>query len=157
MNHQHMCDFSKNLQQVLEINPLSPLTVEVLLHWIQAIPAEQKKRDIEAEDELREISTALVNGTFVRFAFAVPDSNEETVSALLRCSVVDRLRDRLPVDRIRRRSLGVSETTPADGIVKNAPPQDSSQTPTCPTSMSFSERAREGRGEVEEIDKSATL
>ena len=76
MNHQHMCDFAENLQQVLEINPLSPLTVEGGLHRIQAIPAEQKKRDIEAEDELREVATVLVDGALVRSGFAVTDSNE---------------------------------------------------------------------------------
>ena len=73
MNHQHMCDFSKNLQQVLEINPLSPL-MEDFLRRIQAIPAEREKCNIEDEDELRGVATALVERAFIRFAFAITAS-----------------------------------------------------------------------------------
>ena len=75
MDHQHMCDFAKNWQQVLEINPRSPL-IEGLLRRIEQLPAEEEERDIEAEDELREVATVLVDGALVRSGFAVTDSNE---------------------------------------------------------------------------------
>ena len=74
VNHKHMWDFAKK-QKVLEINPRSPL-IEGLLHRIEALPAEVEERDIEAEDELREVATVLVDGALVRSGFAVTDSNE---------------------------------------------------------------------------------
>ena len=73
MNHQHMCDFAKNLQQVLEINPLPPL-MEGLLRRFQAIPAEREKCNIEDEGELRRVATALVERAFNRIAFAITAS-----------------------------------------------------------------------------------
>ena len=69
-----MWEFAKK-QKVLEINPRSPL-IEGLLHRIEALPAEGEERDIEAEDELREVATVLVDGALVRSGFAVTDSNE---------------------------------------------------------------------------------
>ena len=74
VNQKHMRDFAKK-QKVLEINPRSPL-IEGLLHRIEALPAEGEERDIEAEDELREVATVLVDGALVRSGFAVTDSNE---------------------------------------------------------------------------------
>lgn len=73
-NHKQMWDFAKK-QKVLEINPRSPL-IEGLLRRIEQLPAEEDERDIEAEDELREVATVLVDGALVRSGFAVTDSNE---------------------------------------------------------------------------------
>ena len=61
--------------KTLEINPRSPL-IEGLLRRIEQLPAEEEERDIEAEDELREVATVLVDGALVRSGFAVTDSNE---------------------------------------------------------------------------------
>ena len=69
-----MWEFAKK-QKVLEINPRSPL-IEGLLRRIEQLPAEEEERDIEAEDELREVATVLVDGALVRSGFAVTDSNE---------------------------------------------------------------------------------
>ena len=74
VNHKHMWDFAKK-QKVLEINPRSPL-IEGLLRRIEQLPTEEEERDIEAEDELREVATVLVDGALVRSGFAVTDSNE---------------------------------------------------------------------------------
>lgn len=71
-----MMDFAKK-QKVLEINPRSPL-IEGLLRRIEQLPAEdsEEERDTEAEDELKEVATVLVDGALVRSGFAVTDSNE---------------------------------------------------------------------------------
>ena len=69
-----MLEFAKK-QKVLEINPRSPL-IEGLLKRIEQLPAEEDERDVEAEEELREVATVLVDGALVRSGFAVTDSNE---------------------------------------------------------------------------------
>ena len=69
-----MWDFAKK-QKVLEINPRSPL-IEGLLRRIENLPTQEEERDLEAEDELREVVTVLVDGALVRSGFAVTDSNE---------------------------------------------------------------------------------
>ncbi|OBZ70180.1 Endoplasmin [Grifola frondosa] len=106
VNQKHMYDFARK-QKVLEINPRSPL-IEGLLRRVKQLPGEGEEPDLEAEDELREVASVLVDGALVRSGFAVPDSNEFFTR----------------VDRILRRSLGVSETAPTDTTVKPAPPVD---------------------------------
>ena len=69
-----MWEFAKK-QKVLEVNPRSPL-IEGLLRRIEQLPGEDEERDIEAEDELREVAAVLVDGALVRSGFAVTDSNE---------------------------------------------------------------------------------
>ena len=69
-----MWDFAKK-QKVLEINPRSPL-IEGLLRRIENLPSQEEERDLDAEDELREVVTVLVDGALVRSGFAVTDSNE---------------------------------------------------------------------------------
>ncbi|THH19791.1 hypothetical protein EW146_g1461 [Bondarzewia mesenterica] len=101
-----MHDFAKR-QKVLEINPRSPL-IEGLLRRVEQLPSEEEERDIETEDELREVSAILIDGALVRSGFDVTDSDEFLVR----------------VDRVLRRSLGVSETAPTDTTVKPAPPVD---------------------------------
>jgi len=94
-------------QKVLELNPRSPL-IEGLLHRVEQLLGEEEERDLEAEDELREVAAILIDGALVRSGFEVPDSDEFLVR----------------VDRVLRRSLGVSETAPTDTTVKPAPPVD---------------------------------
>lgn len=94
-------------QKLLEINPRSPL-IEGLLRRVEQLPSEEEERDLEAEDELKEVTSILVDGALVRSGFEVPDSN----------SFFSR------VDRVLRRSLGVSETAPTDTTVNPAPPID---------------------------------
>ncbi|KAI0775934.1 heat shock protein Hsp90 [Trametes elegans] len=139
-NHKHMLEFAKK-QKVLEINSRSPL-IEGLLKRIEQLPVEEEERDVEAEEELREVATVLVDGALVRSGFAVTDSNDFFTR----------------VDRILRRSLGVSETAPTDTTVKPAPPVD----PELPADADEPEPALEDefaddRGqiswEVEEIDE----
>lgn len=69
-----MHEFAKK-QKLLEINPKSPL-IEGLLRRIENLPTEEEGRDFEAEEELKEVATILIDGALVRSGFEVPDSNE---------------------------------------------------------------------------------
>jgi len=100
-----MFEFAKR-QKVLELNARSPL-IEGLLHRVEQLPGGEG-RDVDAEDELREVAAILIDGALVRSGFEVPDSDEFLIR----------------VDRVLRRSLGVSETAPTDTTVKPAPPVD---------------------------------
>ncbi|KAL4081853.1 Hsp90 protein-domain-containing protein [Scleroderma yunnanense] len=93
-------------QKVLEVNPRSPL-IEGLLHRVEQIVEDDEGKDRDF-DELREVASILIDGAFVRSGFEVADSNK----------FLSR------VDRVLRRSLGVSETAPTDATVKPAPPVD---------------------------------
>ncbi|KAI0254742.1 Hsp90 protein-domain-containing protein [Lactifluus subvellereus] len=101
-----MFEFAKR-QKLLELNPRSPL-IEGLLRRVEKLPREDEERDLEAEDELKEVASVLIDGALVRSGFEVPDSDEFLIR----------------VDRVLRRSLGVSETAPTDTTVKPAPPVD---------------------------------
>jgi heat shock protein beta len=101
-----MHEFAKK-QKLLEINPRSPL-MEGLLRRVQQLPSEEEGKDLDAEDELKEVASILIDGALVRSGFDVSDSN----------GFFSR------VDRVLRRSLGVSETAPTDTTVKPAPPVD---------------------------------
>ncbi|KAF8165360.1 Hsp90 protein-domain-containing protein [Crassisporium funariophilum] len=93
--------------KLLEINPRSPL-IEGLLRRVMDLPADEDERDLEAEEELKEVASILIDGALVRSGFEVPDSNKFFSR----------------VDRVLRRSLGVSETATTDESVKPAPPID---------------------------------
>jgi len=95
-------------QKVLEVNPRSPL-IEGLLYRVQQLEVDGVK-DEELAVELEEVAAILIDGALVRSGFDVSDSN----LFLTR------------VDRVLRRSLGVSETAPTDTTVKPAPPVDPS-------------------------------
>jgi heat shock protein 90kDa beta len=69
-----MFEFAKR-QKVLELNPRSPL-IEGLLRRVEQLPVEDEERDFEAEDELREVASILIDGALVRSGFEVSDSNE---------------------------------------------------------------------------------
>lgn len=60
--------------KLMEINPRSPL-MEGLLRRVENLPAEDEDRDLEAEDELKEVASILIDGALVRSGFDVPDSN----------------------------------------------------------------------------------
>ncbi|KAJ7283667.1 Hsp90 protein-domain-containing protein [Mycena rebaudengoi] len=102
----YMHEFAKKAK-VLEINPRSPL-IEGLLRRVEQLPGEDEEPDVEAETELKEVASILIDGALVRSGFEVPDSNLFFTR----------------VDRVLRRSLGVSETAPTDTTVKPAPPVD---------------------------------
>ncbi|KAJ7179213.1 Hsp90 protein-domain-containing protein [Mycena filopes] len=102
----YMHEFAKKAK-VLEINPRSPL-IEGLLRRVKQLPEEGEEPDTEAEAELNEVASILIDGALVRSGFEVPDSNIFFTR----------------VDRVLRRSLGVSETAPTDTTVNPAPPVD---------------------------------
>ncbi|KAN0097613.1 Hsp90 domain containing protein [Tylopilus felleus] len=93
-------------QKVLEVNPRSPL-IEGLLYRVQQLEVDSVM-DEDLAAELEEVAAILIDGALVRSGFDVADSN----LFLTR------------VDRVLRRSLGVSETAPTDTTVKPAPPVD---------------------------------
>ncbi|KAF7355281.1 Heat shock protein [Mycena sanguinolenta] len=104
--HSYIQEFAQKAK-VLEINPRSPL-IEGLLRRVQQLPEDSEERDEETEAELNEVASILIDGALVRSGFEVPDSNLFFTR----------------VDRVLRRSLGVSETAPTDATVKPAPPVD---------------------------------
>lgn len=65
-----MLEFAKR-QKVLELNSRSPL-IEGLLRRVEQLQPE----DGEAEDELKEVASILLDGALVRSGFDVPDSDE---------------------------------------------------------------------------------
>ncbi|KAK7695990.1 hypothetical protein QCA50_000630 [Cerrena zonata] len=138
-------EYTKKLKY-LEINPRSPL-MEGLLRRVEQLPTEEEGRDLDAEDELHEVASVLIDGALVRSGFEVPDSNAFFTR----------------VDRILRRSLGVSETAPTDTRVKPAPPVD----PELPSEEELVEeevpfpmppqQPEQVKWEVEEIDDDDNL
>lgn len=69
-----MHGFAKK-QKIMEINPRSPL-IQGLLRRVEQLPSEEEGRDLEAEEELKEVASVLIDGALVRSGFSVPDSNE---------------------------------------------------------------------------------
>lgn len=59
----------------LEINPRSPL-IEGLLRRVKALPTDEDERDSEAEEELEEVASILIDGALVRSGFEVTNSNK---------------------------------------------------------------------------------
>lgn len=152
-----MHDFAKK-QKLLEINPRSPL-VEGLLRRVKQLPTEEEERDLDAEDELREVAAVLIDGALVRSGFSVADSN---AYVFLRAfffrpaEIFDRFFTR--VDRILRRSLGVSESAPTDTRVRPAPPVDpklpEDEKADDPVHIDIPEHLQDQvKWEVEEIDE----
>jgi heat shock protein 90kDa beta len=68
-----MHEFAKR-QKILEINPRSPL-IEGFLRRVEQLPTEEEGRDLDAEEELREIASILIDSALVRSGFEVPDSD----------------------------------------------------------------------------------
>ena len=69
-----MFEFAKR-QKILELNPRSPL-IEGLLRRVERLQEEDVERDPEAEENLKEVATILIDGALVRSGFEVPDSDE---------------------------------------------------------------------------------
>jgi heat shock protein beta len=63
------------MQKLLEVNPRSPL-MEGLLRRIEQLPDENEGRDLEAEEELKEVVAILIDGALVRSGYGVTDSHE---------------------------------------------------------------------------------
>lgn len=61
--------------KLLEINPRSPL-IEGLLRRVEQLPDEDEGRDLEAEEELKEVVAILIDGALVRSGYGVSDSNK---------------------------------------------------------------------------------
>ena len=61
--------------KMLEINPRSPL-IEGLLRRIAALPTEPEEQDEDAEAELKEVTSILIDSALVRSGFEVQNSNE---------------------------------------------------------------------------------
>jgi len=101
-----MFDFGKR-QRILELNPKSPL-IQGLLRRVEQLPGPDEEKDPQAEEELKEVVSILVDGALVRSGFEVTDSHNFFTR----------------VDRVLRRSLGVSETAATDAEVAPAPPID---------------------------------
>ncbi|RXW25137.1 hypothetical protein EST38_g706 [Candolleomyces aberdarensis] len=93
--------------KLLEINPRSPL-IEGLLRRVEDLPTDEDERDPETEVELKEAASILIDGALVRSGFDVTNKNEFFAR----------------VDRVLRKSLGVSTSAKADETVKPAPPVD---------------------------------
>ncbi|KAG8884080.1 hypothetical protein FRB97_005303 [Tulasnella sp. 331] len=103
---QIMEDYAKK-QRNLEINPRSPLIAGLLAKVQELNDVEEgEEKDAMLEEELKEVVSIMVDGALVRSGFEVTDSN----------MFFSR------VDRVLRRSLGVSESAKADDTVKPAPP-----------------------------------
>jgi len=66
-------EFLKKLR-ILEINPKSPLVEGMLARVVDLNNGEEK--DVEAEKELKEVASILIDGALVRSGFQVHDSNE---------------------------------------------------------------------------------
>jgi heat shock protein 90kDa beta len=49
--------------------------MEGLLRRVEQLPTEEEGRDLDAEDELHEVASVLIDGALVRSGFEVPDSN----------------------------------------------------------------------------------
>jgi heat shock protein beta len=69
-----MSEFAKK-QKILEVNPRSPL-IEGLLRRVEQLQTEDDETDPEAESELKEVASILIDSALVRSGFSVPDSNK---------------------------------------------------------------------------------
>lgn len=61
--------------KLLEINPRAPL-MEGLLRRIEQLPDEEEGKDLETEEELKEVVSILIDGALVRSGYSVSDSNK---------------------------------------------------------------------------------
>lgn len=71
--NEYLHNFAKK-QKLLEVNPRSPL-IEGLLHRVEQLPDEEEGRDLESEEELKEVISILIDGALVRSGYQVADSN----------------------------------------------------------------------------------
>jgi heat shock protein beta len=71
---EYLHEFQKKAK-LLEINPRSPL-IEGLLRRVEQLPTEENEKDLEAEAELKEVASILIDGALIRSGFEVPDTNK---------------------------------------------------------------------------------
>lgn len=90
--------------KILEINPHSPL-IAGLLNQVNNLSADEDQPDLDVEAELKEVASILIDGALVRSGYGVPDNNRFFTR----------------IDRVLRRSLGVSESAKGEAKVKPAP------------------------------------
>ena len=60
--------------KILEINPHSPL-IAGLLNRISNLATDKDQHDLDAEAELKEVASILIDGALVRSGYGVPDHN----------------------------------------------------------------------------------
>lgn len=72
--NEYLKKFAKT-QKLLEINPRSPL-MEGLLRRVEQLPSEEEGEDLEAEEELKEAVSILIDSALVRSGYGVTDSNQ---------------------------------------------------------------------------------
>jgi heat shock protein beta len=74
--------------RLLEINPRSPL-IEGLLRRIRDLPTDEDERDLEAEEELKEVASILIDGALVRSGFEVSNNNRSGCKCHVSYSCID--------------------------------------------------------------------
>lgn len=60
--------------KILEINPHSPL-ITGLLNQVSSLSTDEDQQDLEAEAELREVASILIDGALIRSGYGVHDNN----------------------------------------------------------------------------------
>ena len=60
--------------KILEINPHSPL-IAGLLNRVNGLSTDEDQQDLEAEAELKEVASILIDGALIRSGYGVPDNN----------------------------------------------------------------------------------
>jgi heat shock protein beta len=60
--------------KILEINPHSPL-ITGLLNRVNNLSTDEDQQDLDAEAELKEIASILIDGALIRSGYGVPDNN----------------------------------------------------------------------------------
>lgn len=73
--NEHVHSTATKRQKLLEVNPRSPL-IEGLLRRVAQLPDEEEGRDLESEEELKEVVSILIDGALVRSGYEVSDSNK---------------------------------------------------------------------------------
>ena len=61
--------------KILEINPHSPL-IAGLLNRVSSLSTDEDQQDLDAEVELKEVASILVDGALIRSGYGVTDNNQ---------------------------------------------------------------------------------
>jgi heat shock protein beta len=72
-----MHEFAKKMK-ILEINPRSPL-IQGLLRRVEQLTPDEEEHDAEGEQELKEVTSILIDSALVRSGFEVTDSHKYAV------------------------------------------------------------------------------
>lgn len=60
--------------KILEINPHSPL-IAGLLNRVSSLSTDEDQQDLDAEVELKEVASILIDGALIRSGYGVTDNN----------------------------------------------------------------------------------